>query len=195
MGLIWSRVFRRCQHHVAPYLKESNWISLPDELLLHEIFPHFSVRDLISCLGTCKRFHSIISSSSRLLYNMELEKAGMIVNPYLPHNEYNYNKCLDMLLEHEWRWESLQIKWNRRLTMPHDGLSRPLFSFTREGRLIHFCGKLMRLYITSESVAPANRISWKGSPSLSVLADNASHLHGKIASHELDLLVFPVWWA
>ena len=53
----------------------------PPEILV-EIFSNLRLRDLFACDGTCRVFHQLFTDSSYLKYRIELEKTGMIDNPY-----------------------------------------------------------------------------------------------------------------
>lgn len=79
-------------------------LEFPPETLV-EIFAevHYLV-DLLACTRVCKDFQQVFKDSTRLQYRIELEKAGMINNPYctLPTPAR-----LKMLREREHAWSHL----------------------------------------------------------------------------------------
>jgi F-box-like len=76
-------------------------LSLPTELLV-EIFrrvPHFT--DILACGGVCHVFRNVIETSNCLNYRIELERAGMIDNPYC---KLSTTTRLEILRERERTW-------------------------------------------------------------------------------------------
>jgi len=76
-------------------------LSLPTELLVENFkrVPHFT--DILACGGVCHVFRNVIETSTCLNYRIELERAGMIDNPYC---KLPTTTRLEMLHERERAW-------------------------------------------------------------------------------------------
>ena len=83
-----------------------------------EVLCRLSLVDLISCLSTCKQLHELVSSSTNVIYLMELEMAGMVDNPHCSYDKYPRSKRLEMLQEHNTRWEKLDCQWRKDIWLP-----------------------------------------------------------------------------
>ncbi|KIM37737.1 hypothetical protein M413DRAFT_30668 [Hebeloma cylindrosporum] len=108
--------------------------------ILVEIFSNLHLRDLFACYGTCHRFHQLFTNSSYLQYRIELQKAGMIDNPFcrLPTP-----KKVEMLREREraWSnfdWKFIKAKKVRSTASPTHGLTANEIFLGMEGRKEEF---------------------------------------------------------
>ena len=96
----------------------SSFLSITGELISDQILCRLSLLDIISCLSTCKRLHELITSSTNLIYLMELQMAGMVDNPHCSYEKYPHIKHLEMLREHKTRWEKLECQWRKDIRLP-----------------------------------------------------------------------------
>src|SRR5688572_26380729 len=78
-------------------------LSLPEELLVHEILARLPYYTIFRCLLTCKSLHCLITKTALVEYKMRLEVAEMVNNPrtVLP-----LEQRLKMLREFGERWRS-----------------------------------------------------------------------------------------
>ncbi|KIM36248.1 hypothetical protein M413DRAFT_31841 [Hebeloma cylindrosporum] len=96
----------------------SCFFSITGDLITEEVLCRLSLVDLISCLSACKRLNELITSSTNLVYLMELEMAGMVDNPHCSYEKYPRNRRLDMLKEHNRRWETFDCQWREDVQLP-----------------------------------------------------------------------------
>lgn len=106
----------------------------PPEILV-EIFSNLHLRDLFACDGTCRAFHQLFANSSYLKYRIELEKSGMIDNPYC---QLPTPTKLEMLRERERAWSTFDRKFIKTKEVPSTaspgyGLSADEFFLGIEG--------------------------------------------------------------
>lgn len=79
-------------------------LEFPPEILV-EIFAEIHcLIDLLSCTRVCKDFQQVFKESTRLQYQIELKKAGMVNNP---HCTLPTPARLKMLREREHAWSHL----------------------------------------------------------------------------------------
>ena len=96
----------------------SRFFSITGDLIAEEVMCRLSLVDLISCLSTCKRLHELVTSSTKVIYLMELEMAGMVDNPHCSYEQYPRSKRLEMLQQHKTRWEKLDCQWRKDIRLP-----------------------------------------------------------------------------
>jgi F-box-like len=106
----------------------------PHEVLV-EIFSNLHLRDLFACDGTCRVFHQLLTNSSYLKYRIELEKAGMIDNPYC---QLPTPTKVEMLREREHAWSTFDWMFIKTKKVPSTaspayGLSADELSLGIEG--------------------------------------------------------------
>jgi len=88
--------------------------NFPPEILV-EIFSNLRLKDLFACDGTCRVFHQLFTNSSYLKYGIELEKAGMIDNPYC---QLPTPTKLEMLRERERVWSTFDWMFIKTKKVP-----------------------------------------------------------------------------
>jgi len=93
-------------------------LSLPTELLIHEILCRLSVLPLLALRRTCRRFRQLIDGDNILAYQLELGIAGMIDRTSCSYQTYPVSKRLQYLLDHERYWRDLKPKWTRTVSFP-----------------------------------------------------------------------------
>ena len=98
----------------------------PPEILV-EIFSNLRLRDLFACDGTCRVFHQLFTNSSSLKYGIELEKAGMIDNPYC---QLPTPTKVKMLRERERAWNTFDWMFIRTKKVPSN--TSPLYGLSAD---------------------------------------------------------------
>lgn len=83
--------------------------------ILEEILSNLHLRDLFACDGTCRVFHQLFTNSSYLKYQIELEKAGMIDNPYC---QLPTPTKVEMLRDRERAWSSFDWMFSQTKKVP-----------------------------------------------------------------------------
>ncbi|QRV93794.1 F-box-like protein [Ceratobasidium sp. AG-Ba] len=96
--------------------------ALPDDILL-SIFAHATPLSIRRCSQACRTFQKIISTSDRLQYLLELDVCGYI-EPLRPRTDLSYAQKIEMLREHNSRWNNLGAITPEYHELP-DGLMAP----------------------------------------------------------------------
>ena len=96
----------------------SRFFSITGDLITEEVLCRLSLVDLISCLSTCKRLYELVTSSTKVIYLMELEMTGMVDNSHCSYEQYPRSKRLEMLQQHKTRWEKLDCQWRKDIRLP-----------------------------------------------------------------------------
>ena len=165
----------------------SLFLSITGDLITEEVLCRLSLVDLISCLSTCKRLHELITSSTNVIYLMELEMAGMVDNPHCSYEKYPRIKRLEMLQKHKTRWEELDCQWRKYFRLPVPVRS-PLCNILRSEKhllLMHPNDQIDQAEIHSTSL-PDHRSAKVRWHKISV---GKNIREAKTALHEHDLLV------
>ena len=143
-------------------LTMSCFLSITGDLISEEILCRLSLVDIISCLSTCKRLHELITSSTNLIYLMELQTAGMVDNPYCSYEKYPRIKRLEMLQEHKTRWEKLECQWRRDIRLPvRMETGRNIMSSERHLILLPPDNQFTDIRSTLLPNDPAAKVRWK----------------------------------
>ena len=166
----------------------SLFLSITGDLITEEVLCRLSLVDLISCLSTCKRLHELITSSTNVIYLMELEIAGMVDNPHCSYEKYPRSKRLEMLQEHKTRWEKLDCQWRKDIRLPVPVRSPQRYTLRSERHLL-----LMPPNDRIDQIADIHSTPLPDHPDAKVRWDKISlgkHIHQAIvALNEHDLLV------
>lgn len=90
-------------------------LQLSPEVLI-EIFSSLFLTDILRCKQACRTFSEVVSNSVRLTYQTELQKAGMLDNPYC---SLSLVDKLQMLKDREIAWATLDHRFISTVQVPY----------------------------------------------------------------------------
>lgn len=123
---------------------------------------------------------------------MELEMAGMVDNPHCSYDKYPRSKRLEMLQEHNTRWEKLDCQWRKDIWLPVR-VTHPLAYASIVSSETH-----LLLLPPNDQNSNIHSTPLPDHPDIKVRWDQISFgkhiVQAKTALHEHDLLVcFTMW--
>jgi len=138
----------------------SRFFSITGDLITEEVMCRLSLVDLISCLSTCKRLHELVTSSTKLIYLMELEMTGMVDNPHCSYEQYPRSERLEMLRQHKMRWEKLDCQWRKDIRLPVPVKRSDILSSETHLFLLPSNDQISHIHSTPLPDGPDEKVRW-----------------------------------